>query len=392
MKKSRTLATLVAGTLAAGTAALAGTPVQASATGQARASAADDVVAEGLNDPWSLSKVDGDLLVLETGAGRVLRIDKHTGRTRTIVDELGPYTASAAVKVRGKYAIVTGEASEPGPVPGSSVLIAASGGTPTQLADLLAYELDNNPDGQTQFGPGGEPLDALSNPFGVLTNRANNGFVLVADGGANDVLRVNRRGVVSTFFVPPTVNTGACEGLPNNDENTVGCDAVPTGLAYGPDGTVYISALTAEVPGEGRVYVVDRWTGDLERVYKGFTAPTGVTVDQESGTFYVSELLEGAPAGDPGPGFDPSTVGQVVKVRPGGARSYAQVTMPIGLTIAGGELYSTAWSVAGLFLGQGGLGQVVRVDQADFEGTAPAARSAAPPSGLGDGMTMRRIR
>ncbi len=391
MKNSRALATLVATALAAGTTALAGTPVRAADTGKARA-AADGVVAEGLEDPFSLSKVEGGFVVTETGAGQVVRIDKGTGRTRTIVDGLGPYVASAAVKVRGKYAVVTGEADPSSPVPGSSVLIAASGGAPTQLADLLAYELENNPDGQTQFGPGGESLDTLSNPFGVLTNRANNGFVLVADGGANDVLRVNRRGVVSTFFVPPTVNTGACEGLPNNDENTVGCDAVPTGLAYGPDHTVYISALTAEVPGEGRVYVVDKSTGDLERVYKGFHGPTGVTVDQESGTFYVSELLEGAPAGPPGPGFDPSTVGQIVKVRPGGARSYAQVTMPIGLVLAGGELYSTAWSVAGLFLGATGMGQVVRVDQGDFEGAAPAARSAARPSGLGDGLTMRGIR
>lgn len=392
MKNSRMLAALAAFTLAAGTTAMAGSPVQAADSGKDRAAATDDVVAEGLQDPWSLSKVDGDLLALETGAGRLLRIDRQSGRTRTIVDGLGPYAASAAVKVRGKYAIVTGEGEPGGPVPPSSVLIAARGGTPTQLADLLAYELEHNPDGQTQFGPGGEPLDALSNPFGVLTNRANNGFVLVADGGANDVLRVNRRGHVSTFFVPPTVNTGACKGLPNNDENTVGCDAVPTGLAYGPDNTVYISALTAEVPGEGRVYVVDKRTGDLEHVYSGFTAPTGVTVDMETGTFYVSELLEGAPAGPPGPGFDPSTVGQIVKVAPGSGRSYAQVTMPLGLTIAGGQLYSTAWSVAGLFLGESGAGQVVRVDPSLFGSAPPPARRAARPSGLGDGQTLRRIR
>ncbi len=102
--------------------------------------------------------------------------------------------------------------------------------TPTQLADLLDHELEFNPDGQTQFGPDGEPLDALSNPFSVMKDKTRKGFVLVADGGANDVLRVDREGDVETFFVPPTVNTGACEGLENNDENTVGCDPVPTGL------------------------------------------------------------------------------------------------------------------------------------------------------------------
>ena len=201
------------------------------------------------------------------------------------------------------------------------------GGTPTQLADLLAHELENNPDGQTQFGPEGEPLDALSNPFAVIEDRSHKGFVLVADGGANDVLRVEREGDVETFFVPPTVNTGACEGLPNNDENTVGCDAVPTGLAYSPDQKkIYVSALTAEVPGEGRVYVVDAKTGKLHARDQGLQRPDGRRRSSGSGAVFVSELLEGLPAGEPGPDFDPSTVGQIVKVRPDGARSASQVT------------------------------------------------------------------
>ncbi len=70
------------------------------------------------------------------------------------------------------------------------------------LANLERYELNHNPDGQKQF-VNGQPVDALSNPFSAaITPRG----LLVADGGANDVLRVNPdTGRVTTFFVPPTV-------------------------------------------------------------------------------------------------------------------------------------------------------------------------------------------
>ncbi|MFH7324837.1 ScyD/ScyE family protein [Aeromicrobium sp. JJY06] len=326
------------------------------------------VVADGLEGPFQVSRDVGHrLLVMESGAGRVISVDpRHRGKVRTLVSGLGPNAASGAVRV-GKYiAIVTGEAdpSAPaGPYPGSSVLVAKKGKV-SVFADLMAHELKYNPDGQTQFGPDGAPLDALSNPFSLLAERGRHGGVLVADGGANAVLRVSAKGKVSTFFVPPTVNTGACEGRPNNDASTVGCDAVPTGLAYGPRNTLYVSALTGEAPGEGRVYVLDARTGKVKRVIKGFTSPTGVAVRRD-GTIYVSEVLEGMPEGEPGPGFDPSTVGQIVKVSPWGKRTYAQVTMPTGLVISGKSLYSTAWSIAG-FLGIEGAGQVVKVSDRAF--------------------------
>ncbi len=276
-------------------------------------------------------------------------------------------------------------------MPGSSVLVARRGEAPTQLADLLQHELDHNPDGQTQFDSEGEPLDALSNPFDVIDDRTRNGFVLVADGGANDVLRVDREGNVSTLFVPPTVNTPACGGLPNNDEQTVGCDAVPTGLAHGPDRTIYVSALTAEVPGEGRVYVIDRRTGEQLRTIRGFSGPTGVAVDKGSGTVYVSELLERAPAGPPGDDFDPRTIGRVVMVEPDGDRTFAQPPMPLGLEVRGGDLYSTTWAVAGLFLGSSDRGKVVRIGEGRFDRAAGDSqqRRLRRPSGMGETMSPR---
>jgi hypothetical protein len=244
--------------------------------------------------------------------------------------------------------------------------VARPGGTPRLFADLMAYELAHNPDGQIQFDENGQPPDALSNPYYVIRDRRQYGYLLVADAGANDVLAVDRHGRVSTFFVPPVVTTGACATAENNTPSGVGCDPVPTGLAYGPDGLLYISALTAEMPGEGRVYVVTPH-GRLVGVIRGFSAPTGVAVDRW-GTVYVSELLEGAPPEDapPPPGFDPSTVGQIVAVPRFGHRTYAQVTMPSGLLWSDGKLYSSAWAIAS-FLGIADAGQVVTVGRSAFQ-------------------------
>lgn len=303
-----------------------------------------EVVASGLSDPWSV-RFDGRgrLVVAENGTGEVTRVE-GPGAAGQRVLATQPGLAAADTSGRTVLALTSGGAPDAPAVAGQATLYAGAPGQLRPLADLLAYEKAANPDGQAQDAP-----DALSNPFSVLAGTGKHApLAYVADGGGNDVLAVGPDGRTSTFFVPPTVDTGACAGLPNNGD-LQGCDAVPTGLSYGPGGKVYVAALTAEVPGEGRVYVLDR-TGHLVREISGFTAPTGVAVGDD-GTVYVSELLEGAPPqdGPPPAGFDPSTIGRIVAVAPDGRRSAAQVTMPLGLQWKDGALYTTAWSVAGQF-------------------------------------------
>ena len=117
-------------------------------------------------------------------------------------------------RVGGGIAFVTSGADAPdAPLTGTSTLFFGyEGGTPQPLADLLAYELANNPDGQLQFDPvTHEPLDSLSNPFAVI-KAPGRPFVFVADAGGNTVYAVSRSGDVTPFFVPPVINTGACAG------------------------------------------------------------------------------------------------------------------------------------------------------------------------------------
>lgn len=324
------------------------------------------VVTKGLDGPYGLSRAPGHrgLVVAEGDTGQVTRVLMN-GKQRTILDGATGVAGVAASPAR--VFAVTGGGDETGPggsgkyAPAKVVRMDYRGGHVKVIADLMRYELKHNPDGQVQFVDG-QPVDALSNPFSMTWSRHG---LFVADGGANDVLRVNpRTGHVSTFFVPPTVkDVKACRG-PDAQANpgTKGCDPVPTGVQV-MGGSLYVSTLGAEAPGAGRIYKLNARTGKVQRVWKGFTAPTGIAV-RKDGTMYFSEVMHGAPAGPPPAGFDPSSVGRITRIKHGHV-THAQVTMPTGLALKGGHLYASSWSIAS-FLGMQGMGQVVRVKDKAF--------------------------
>ncbi|HEY0239227.1 MAG TPA: ScyD/ScyE family protein [Friedmanniella sp.] len=320
------------------------------------------VVAKNLSDPRQLSASGAFFYVAESGLDQVAQVTKTGGKRTTVLLHIP--NAQGVVRAGGRIYTTSGAAGPGGTeVAGNRRLYVGKPGQKAKtFADLLAYELKYDPDNQTQGT--GPDADTLSNPYYVVKSRSRGGFLLVADAGANDVLAVNRKGRVSTFFVPPSVTTGDCAKQQQNSDAGPSCDAVPTGLAYGPGGLLYISALTSEVAGQGRVYVVDK-NGKLVKTLTGFSGPTGVAVGTD-GSVYVSEALQGAPEGAPPPGFNPDTIGQIVKVAPDAKRTYAQVSQPSGLLWSDGKLYASARSLYKTFLGTDGAGQIVSVDPSSF--------------------------
>ena len=338
----------------------------APATGAGGSKSSVRVITKGLDGPFGLARLGHGFVVAESVSGEVTWVGKRGGQ-RVLVRN-APGVAGVATGHGRVYSVLGGPNEEGAPPAGdykpSSVLrTKLSNHKTVPIANLLTYELKHNPDGQVQFVDG-QPVDSLSNPFAMT--RHGNGL-LVADGGANAVLRVNpRTGKVRTFFVPRTVKDVKACLSPDAQANpgTVGCDPVPTGVVVA-NGSVYVSTLGAEVPGAGRVYKLDKRTGKVQRVWKGLTSPTGIAVGRD-GSVYVSEVLFGAPEGDePPPGFDPADVGRITKIARNGKVSHAPVTMPTGLLFSRGSLYASAWSIAS-FLGIEGAGQIVKVKPGAF--------------------------
>jgi hypothetical protein len=324
-------------------------------------------ITSGLDGPYGLDIQSSTRAVItESDTGEITAVNLKTGAQSTVISGL-PGPSGVATHANRIYVVLGGGGPDgpppPSAYPPASLLVANENGTGVRvLADLMAYELQYNPDGQAQFDPLGRPYDALSNPFSMTYTKWG---LLIADGGANDVLRVDpSTGKISTYFVPPTAKTPECLA-PDAQANlgTVGCDPVPTGVAVHGK-YVYVSTLGAEAPGAAAIWKLDGRTGKVLKVWYGFTALTGIAV-APTGTVYVSEVLHGAPPGEePPPGFDPSTVGRITRIQDGKI-THAQVTMPTGLEYFGGRLYASSWSIAS-FLGIPHAGQLVQVNPSAF--------------------------
>jgi hypothetical protein len=208
-------------------------------------------------------------------------------------------------------------------------------GTRRVVGDISAIEWARNLDGVKG--------DRNSNPYAVL---ALPGRTIVADAGANAILSVVN-GRVSVLAV-----------IPSNGRN----QPVPTSLALGPDGNIYVGEL-AEGAGNGkaRVWRISPQGGAPALVATGFTTITGLAFGPDRSLF-VTELTTNTRAQTPR--------GDVVRITPDGTRTklgVGKLIAPAGAAIdAQGGVYVSNYSVlpartpsSGPFRGAGG--QIVRI-------------------------------
>ena len=199
----------------------------------------------------AITRIDNDTVErLVTGLPSVASLNSSVIPDRS--DASGPHDIQFDAK--GTPYVITGLASNPANREdllgisdfGQVLVIDDLNGTPdwTQLADLAMYELNNNPDGG----------DIVTNPF-YTTIKGETAFTI--DAGGNHLLSVE-------------LNTGNIEleavllarniSVPNLGD--IPMQSVPTSVAIGPDGALYVAELTGfPLPQNGaRIYRLEDGT------------------------------------------------------------------------------------------------------------------------------------
>ena len=282
-------------------------------------------VFEGLTEPRGLTVgSDGALYIAEVGppeaGGRIIRIDD--GQVDTLLGGLPVFThaneervgASAVALRRDELYVLIGEGRES---PSSSLLLTQNGGEFEVIADLHDYVRVAHPKYANRLDPGPVP----SNPFAVAYHDAQDLFYVV-DSGVNALLSVESDGQTDIVAV-----------WENNP--------VPTGVAVGPDGNLYV-ALFSPLPylvGTGSVVRVTP-AGEVSEVVPDLTTPIGVAFDA-AGAMYVLEFSRGF---DPdGPELFSQASGRLLRIGDGGNEVVVDgLAFPTGLAVApSGAIYLT---------------------------------------------------
>lgn len=267
--------------------------------------------ASGLLGPLTFDVAPGGTLYVgQAFSGTLTKI----ARDGTATDLVGPNgTDLAAVSVHHGSVTWAERVGDEESVTSSVLKRRAPDGTVTQVADLLAYDAAHNPDGATTYGftnlpagcavpPGFQYTGGVdSHGYGSVTVGR---YTYVADAGGNDVLRVDRRGHVSTVAVLPpkavtvTADVAAAFGLPACVAgSTYLLEAVPTDVEIGPDGWLYVSSLPGgpedgSFGAVGSVYKVNPRTGHVKLLATGLAGATGIAVAPD-GTVFAAELFAG---------------------------------------------------------------------------------------------------
>jgi hypothetical protein len=334
------------------------------------------VVVKGLNEPHGLTVgSNGDLYVAEVGNGKVgpgckkgteaacvntsggiVRITPKGAVTKLVsgLPMIGnPGDAPGAAGVAGVWTVgkyvygviqntginaKTGLQSfgSRGALLGDLVRAPLSGGPATVVASFGPYEAAHNPDHGRGKGPGDPPID--SDPYGIVAYR---GGLAIADAAGNDILFVNAAGAISTLAVLPLITEPTTKG------HHVLSQAVPTSLAVGPDGALYVGELggaAANDVGDVKVYRIV--PGHAPTVFaRRLTMIGGIAFDP-AGQLLVLEI-DTAGINDPSKGLPaPGALVRINKDKSHTVLASKGLEYPLGLAVSkGGAIYTTNYGI-----------------------------------------------
>jgi hypothetical protein len=243
-----------------------------------------EVVVDGLTSPRGLAlDQDGNLLIAEPGGGRLLEVTPNRD-VRSLTTNRLPHSLSTG----------PGGAYRAGP---SAITLLNDevffivGEFIGELSSRL-YRITDEPEY--------EPVTPATDPFSPTENRFSNPYDLVnapevdgwivSDPGGNSLLAVDLDGNIHDYVVFESFT------IPDHEAPV---EMVPTGIARGADGAVYVGVLTGfPYPrGQAVVWRVEDLNGDgdamdegeVEPYVTGLTAITDITFGLD-GTLYIAEF------------------------------------------------------------------------------------------------------
>jgi hypothetical protein len=333
-------------------------------------------VAVGLNQPHGVTVgANGDIYVAEAGnakvgkgckkgtelacvneSGAIVRITPK-GAVKTVASDLPSLgnpgggdssagIAGATIVGRFVYGVIQNSGinaktgleayGKPGRLLGDLVRAPLAGGPAKKVAAFGPYEANHNPDHGRGSGPGDPSID--SDPYGVV---AYHGGVAVADAAANDVLFVNAAGKISTLAVLPLINE------PTGHGKFVKSEAVPTSLAVGPNGDLYIGELGGAASNDaGDVNVYRLVPGHGLQVFARHLTMIGGIAFDHSGRLLVLEI-DTAGINDPSKGLPaPGALIRINKDKSRTTLAKKGLEFPLGLAVAkDGTIYVSNYGV-----------------------------------------------
>jgi hypothetical protein len=355
--------------------ALLGVCLAVGVAGAASAAVKVRVVAGHLNSPKHLLVTDRGVYVAESGTGGPVGAKNCiagpstevpgptrfcTGRTGAVVLIRGDHVTVAASKLassmeenppeaagpsavtvdpKGRLSILFDDAQPTStgatalPAPAASVFgtFQMAGGRVAQIARFDA----THPQSQATLGgvPNEIPYD--SDPFDVVAYKT--GYV-VADAGSNSIVFVSKAGQVSLIARFPTFPETVPAGVFGTSPVPLDAQAVPTSVAVGSDGALYVGILRGvpSLPGTADIFRVV--PGHAPTIWaSGLTTVTGLAFDPHHrllATEYSSGGLLG-PATAPGAIVRISANGKHITQLP-----VARLFQPTGIAVgADGTIY-----------------------------------------------------
>ena len=335
MRRIATAAVVVMAASLAGTAAIPALAKASPAAAKAPASVRITVLKSGLNAPRHLVATGAGVVVTEAGsvapvgksncatgpstegAGTTKYCSSSTGiivtvsssgRVTPVLRGLPSVTEEADKEVTGPSAIAWGHGQKAvtiddfltkkngtnglEPKPFASVFgdLKLVSGKKTKLVGIARFAAAH-PQSSSSLGtfPGEVPWD--SDPYDVIAYR---GGWAVADAGANDVVWVSASGRVSLLARFPASPQELPAGVIGNPKPiTVEAQSVPTSLAVGPGGALYVGVLRGAPGDAGTAYIARVVPGHAPTIWaKGLSTVTAIAFDRK-GRLLATELSTG---------------------------------------------------------------------------------------------------